>query len=66
MAGMGITRFPVIERGGARRLVGMISLTDLLAARTQNLEAERRREHVLSLRLAFPTSRARRAKNDAA
>jgi H+/Cl- antiporter ClcA/CBS domain-containing protein len=66
MAGMGITRFPVIERGGARRLVGMISLTDLLAGRTQNLEAERRRERVLSLRLAFPTSRAGRAKNDAA
>ena len=66
MAGMGITRFPVIERGGSRRVVGMISLTDLLQARTQNLEAERRRERVLSLRLAFPTSRTRRADHDAA
>ena len=54
MAETGLTRFPVVERDVARTLVGMISLTDLLKARTLNLEAERRRERVLPLRMAFP------------
>ena len=54
MADTGLTRFPVIERGAAKRLVGMVSLRDLLKARALNLEAERRRERVLPLRLAFP------------
>jgi len=54
MAETGFTRFPVVERGTDRKLVGMISLTDLLEGRRQNLDAERRRERVLSLRLAFP------------
>ena len=45
MAGSGLTRFPVVERGDGR-LVGMISLTDLLTARTRNLEAEQRRERI--------------------
>jgi CBS domain-containing protein len=54
MAETGFTRFPVVERGAHRKLVGMISLADLLEGRRQNLEAERRRERVLSLRLAFP------------
>jgi CBS domain-containing protein len=54
MAETGLTRFPVVERGRERHLVGMISLADLLKARKQNLEAEQRRERVLSLRIAFP------------
>ena len=54
MAETGLTRFPVVERTGGRRLVGMVSLHDLLTARALNLEAERRRERVLPLRLAFP------------
>jgi chloride channel protein, CIC family len=54
MAETGLTRFPVIERNDSRKLVGMISLSDLLKARVQNLEAERRRERMLPLRLAFP------------
>lgn len=54
MADTGLTRFPVIERGEARRLVGMVSLRDLLKARALDLDAERRRERVLPLRLAFP------------
>jgi len=49
MASTGLTRFPVVERGSERRLVGMISLSDLLAGRT--LDAEHRRERVFSLRL---------------
>ncbi|HLI29409.1 MAG TPA: CBS domain-containing protein, partial [Chloroflexota bacterium] len=54
MAETGLTRFPVVERGDRRKLVGMISLNDLLKARRQNLEAERRRERVLRLRLRLP------------
>jgi H+/Cl- antiporter ClcA/CBS domain-containing protein len=53
MAECGLTRFPVVERGNTRRLAGMISLTDLLQARTRMLEEERRRERVLQLRLPF-------------
>ncbi len=59
MADTGLTHFPVVERGPSRRLVGMISLEDLLKARTLNLESERRRERVMTLRLAFPFSIAR-------
>lgn len=54
MAETGLTRFPVVEDHDSRRLVGMLSLTDLLKARALNLEAERRRERVLPLRLVFP------------
>jgi len=53
MAETGLTRFPVIERGDARRLVGMISLADLLKGRRHTLDAEHRRERVLSLGLTF-------------
>ena len=45
MAESGLTRLPVLDPQSERRLVGMISLNDLLHARTQNLEEERvRRE----------------------
>jgi H+/Cl- antiporter ClcA len=53
MAETGRTRFPVVERQGARRLVGMVSLYDLLRARTRSLEEERRRERVLRIHLPF-------------
>jgi chloride channel protein, CIC family len=53
MADCGLTRFPVVEREDTRRLVGMISLNDLLHARTRMLEEERRRERVLRIRLPF-------------
>jgi chloride channel protein, CIC family len=56
MADTGLTHFPVVERGAERRLVGMISLEDLLKARSRNLESERRRERVMNLRLLFPFS----------
>ncbi|MGZ3637100.1 MAG: chloride channel protein [Ktedonobacterales bacterium] len=51
MAETGFTRLPVVERTEPHRLVGMIALDDLLKARTLNLEAERRRERLLPLRL---------------
>lgn len=53
MAETGLTRLPVVERDGSRRLVGMVALEDLLKARTHNLEAERRRERILPVRLSF-------------
>ena len=59
MADTGLTHFPVVERGPERQLVGMLSLEDLLKARSRNLESERRRERVMALRLAFPFSIAR-------
>jgi len=46
MAEKGITRMPVIERD-SRKLLGMISLDDLLKARSRHLEEERRREQTL-------------------
>jgi H+/Cl- antiporter ClcA len=54
MAETGLTRFPVVERGANRRLIGMISLEDLLKARSLNLEAEQRRERIMRVRIAFP------------
>ena len=57
MADTGLTRFPVVERGPERRLVGMIALDDLLKARALNLEAERRRERVLRVRFPFMLGR---------
>jgi CBS domain-containing protein len=55
MAETALTRFPVVERGPAGRLLGMIALDDLLKARALNLEAEQRRERVLRVR--FPVFR---------
>jgi chloride channel protein, CIC family len=51
MAETGLTRMPVIEADG-EKLVGMVSLEDLLLARVRNLNEERHRERVLQLR--FP------------
>ena len=53
MAESGLTRLPVLDPQGERRLVGMISLHDLLRARTQNLSEERARERVLRIRIPF-------------
>ena len=54
MAETGLTRFPVVDRDLSNRLVGMISLDDLLKARALNLEAERRRERIMRMDLSFP------------
>ena len=53
MAERGITRMPVVEPS-TRKFLGLVSLADLLKARTRHLEEERRREQVLSLRFFFP------------
>src|SRR5262249_58160667 len=60
MAESGLTRFPVVERGPTRRLVGMIGLFDLLEGRLRNLEAERRRDRVLPVRFVLPRALRRR------
>ena len=54
MAETGITRLLVVAREDPRKLVGIVSLNDLLKARVRNLEDERRRERVLSMRRIFP------------
>jgi CBS domain-containing protein len=53
MAETGLTRLPVVESNGRHKFIGMISLTDLLRARTRDLEQERRRERVLRVRVPF-------------
>jgi chloride channel protein, CIC family len=48
MAEKGVTRMPVVERGN-QKFLGMISLDDLLKARSRHLEEEHRREQTLWL-----------------
>jgi len=52
MAETGLTRLPVVEGNGQGKLVGLVSLDDLLKARVHTLEAEITRERVLPLRFA--------------
>jgi H+/Cl- antiporter ClcA/CBS domain-containing protein len=61
MAELGLTRFPVVDRGDPNKLVGIIGLRDLLAARTRNLEEERNRERVLRIRLPMLSREQRTA-----
>jgi CIC family chloride channel protein len=49
MAATGVTRFPVVLRNQPTRLLGTISLNNLLEARVMHHEAETRREKVLSM-----------------
>jgi CIC family chloride channel protein len=51
MAETGKTRLPVVDRHDSSKLLGIVSLNDLLRARARNLEEERHRERVLRLRL---------------
>jgi CIC family chloride channel protein len=54
MAETNLTCFPVVERDQPQKVLGLVSLTDLLKARARNLQEERRRERVLRLRMLFP------------
>jgi CIC family chloride channel protein len=54
MAENGVTRMPVVERD-TRRLLGLVSLEDLLKARSRHLEEERRREQIIRWRYFSPT-----------
>jgi len=53
MAETGYTRMPVVDSSEERRIVGMVSLEDLLHARARNLTEERSRERVLHIHLPF-------------
>jgi CIC family chloride channel protein len=53
MAESGFTRLPVVERNNPQKLLGMVSLNEVLKARARNLADERKRERVLKLRLLF-------------
>ena len=53
MAETGLTRFPVVDRTSTK-LIGVVALDDLLKARAQNLDSERRRERMI--RLSNPLS----------
>jgi hypothetical protein len=52
MAETGRTRLPVLDPGG-NRVIGTVSLDNLLHARARTLEDERRRERILHIRLPF-------------
>lgn len=58
MAEKGFTRMPVLQRT-TRKFLGLVSLNDLLKARTRHLEEERRRERTLKLRSFLPGRRDR-------
>ena len=47
----------MVDSGEERRIVGMISLDDLLHARARNLSEERSRERVLHIRFPFRGAR---------
>jgi chloride channel protein, CIC family len=53
MAEKGVTRMPVVARE-SRQLLGLISLDDLLKARTRHLEEERRRERTIRVQNYLP------------
>jgi H+/Cl- antiporter ClcA len=59
MAEMQFTRMPVVDPEAGHKLVGMISLEDLLRGRSRTLTEERTRERLLRIRL--PNSRRRTA-----
>jgi hypothetical protein len=56
MAETGFTRLPVVEQASPRKVVGMITLSDLLKARKRNLQEEQLRERALRIRLLFRPS----------
>jgi CBS domain-containing protein len=55
MAETGRTDLPVVEHPNLRKLVGRVTLRDMLKARVRHLEEEQRRERVLPLSLIVPT-----------
>jgi len=54
MAETGLTSLPVVQRENARRLLGNITLRDMLKARMRHIEEEKRRERVLPISLMVP------------
>ena len=60
MAESGLSGFPVVERSNPPKLLGLVSLRDLLKARVRRLEEEHRRERVLPIRIVLPWGRVAR------
>jgi len=54
MAETGLTRLPVVNPNDRQRVVGVVSLEDLLQARSRDLQEERTRERVLRVRRPRP------------
>jgi H+/Cl- antiporter ClcA len=54
MAGREVDKMPVVDRDDPRRVVGMVSLTMLLAGRLKDLQEARDSERVLRLRVVRP------------
>jgi len=59
MADAAVDRMPVTDRTDASRVVGMITLTMLLAGRLRDLQEARDSERILRLRVARPDRRSR-------
>ncbi len=57
MAESAYTRLPVVDRHDEQKLLGMVSLNEVLQARSRNLADERKRERVLKLHLLFSSRR---------
>jgi CBS domain-containing protein len=64
MADTGFTRFPVVDPHDEHKLLGMISLRDLLGARARSLTEERKRERVLRMRVPFAGERTNVLQNE--
>lgn len=64
MAETNLTRFPVVARDNPRKVVGMVSLNDLLKARALNLQEESQRERVLRLRTLFSRGQSLRTEEE--
>ncbi|TAL54550.1 chloride channel protein [Pandoraea sp.] len=54
-----VTRVPVVTRENPRKVIGMLTLVDLLEARLRDLQEERLQERVLSVRRIFRLSGGR-------
>jgi CBS domain-containing protein len=55
MAATGLTALPVVDRNNPHKLLGNITLRDMLKARVRHLEEEQRRERVLPIHLILPS-----------
>ncbi|HET7174044.1 MAG TPA: chloride channel protein [Nocardioidaceae bacterium] len=64
MADLGVSRMPVVDRDDPQRLVGIVTLVDLLAGRLRDLREARVFERVLRVREFFPTGPIRSRTHD--
>jgi CIC family chloride channel protein len=63
IAESGRTCLPVVERGDAQKVLGVVALKDLMKARARGLMEERHRERVLRIRLPGRPREVRRGGN---